>query len=379
MRLLHVHDRAEFQGGVEQILFDTARGLAARGWPQALLSQETSPDPEYTQPFEYTAVDRSIIAEFQPDVVLMHKVSDTKLITEVTKSLPAAHMVHDHDMVCPRRHKYFPVGQAACNLPAGTACYTHLCCVQRSDAGSRLPIQIKGTGEVRRQLRATQKVRRFFVGSAYMQRELEINSIQADRIRVVHPVPAALQAPQYREMSSTREILFVGQIIRGKGVDLMLRALALLEGEWKATIVGDGNHLGECQALAKRLDISDRVKFTGWIDHTQLDDYYSAARLVVVPSRWPEPFGMVGIEAMSRGRPVVAFDSGGISDWLNTGISGFLLPAADINAMASAIQKLLENRALARKMGKAATEHVRQSFSHQVYLDQVTEQLEHIR
>ena len=379
MRLLHVHDRAEFQGGVEQILFDTARGLAARGWPQALLSQQSSPDPEYIQPFEYTASDRSIISDFQPDAILMHKVSDTGLSTEVTRSVPTAHMVHDHDMVCPRRHKYFPLGHAACNLPAGMACYTHLCCVQRSGAGSRLPIQIKGTGEVRRQLRATQQVRRFLVGSAYMRHELEINGIQGDRIRVVHPVPAALQTPEFREMNSSREILFVGQIIRGKGVDLMLRALARLEGEWAATVVGDGNHLVECRALASRLGISDRVKFTGWIDHDELDGYYSAARLIVVPSRWPEPFGMVGIEAMSRGRPVVAFDSGGISDWLNTGVSGFLAPAADIDAMASAIQKLLGDAALARKMGRAATEHVRQSFSHQVYLDQVTEQLENIR
>jgi glycosyltransferase involved in cell wall biosynthesis len=76
---------------------------------------------------------------------------------------------------------------------------------------------------------------------------------------------------------------------------------------------------------------------------------------------------------------VVAFDSGGISDWLNTGISGFLAPAADIDAMASSIQKLLGDVALARKMGQAATKHVRQSFSHRVYLDQVTEQLENIR
>ena len=66
MRLLHVHDRAEFQGGVEQILFDTAKGLAERDWPQALLSQQPSPDPEYIRPFEYTAADRSSSGIFSP-------------------------------------------------------------------------------------------------------------------------------------------------------------------------------------------------------------------------------------------------------------------------------------------------------------------------
>ena len=68
--------------------------------------------------------------------------------------------------------------------------------------------------------------------------------------------------------------------------------------------------------LASKLKISDRVVFTGRVDHEKLESYYAAARLVVVPSRWPEPFGMVGIEAMARGRPVVAFDTGGIGDWL---------------------------------------------------------------
>ena len=128
----------------------------------------------------------------------------------------------------------------------------------------------------------------FLLAAPICKRELEINGIPVDRIRVVHPVPAALQTPEYREMNSSQEILFVGQIIRGKGVDLMLRALARLEGEWHATIVGDGNHLGDCRALASRLGIGDRVKFTGWIDHHELDGYYSAARLMVVPSRWPE-------------------------------------------------------------------------------------------
>ena len=88
---------------------------------------------------------------------------------------------------------------------------------------------------------------------------------------------------------------------------------------------------------------------------------------------------MAGNQTSSRGSPALALDSGAISAWLNTGVSGFLAPAAAIDAIESAIPELLGDVALARKMGQAATEHVRQSFSHRVYLDQVTEQLENIR
>jgi glycosyltransferase involved in cell wall biosynthesis len=212
-----------------------------------------------------------------------------------------------------------------------------------------------------------------------MKSELEINGIAGEKIEIVHPVPAALQSPRAVTMSEVPEVLFVGQIIRGKGVDLMLKALSYLKGEWQATIVGEGNHLESCKLLAEQLGISGRVRFAGWVPHDQLDEYYRSARLLVVPSRWPEPFGMVGIEAMARGRPVVAFANGGIPDWLDHSHTGFLVPEADLNGMASSIQALLDDASLAERMGKAGATHVQSSFSHQTYLNQIKQQMDQIK
>jgi glycosyltransferase involved in cell wall biosynthesis len=378
MRILHVHDQATFQGGVERILFDTARGLSSRGWPQALLSSTPAASPEFTSPFERCSDDLSIIDKFRPDAVMMHKVSDLAWIAELANTLPTAYMVHDHDLVCPRRHKYFPLGHGVCNLPAGKACFTNLCFVQRAARGSRLPIRIAGTSRVRRGLEATRNVNRFLVGSAYMRQELVINGIDTERVSVVHPVPASLRIPGFHGLNASPEILFVGQVIRGKGVDLLLRALSRLEGNWRARIVGEGNHLPACRDLAEELGIAEQVAFTGWVDHDRLDEYYAAARLLVVPSRWPEPFGMVGIEAMARGRPVVAFATGGIPDWLEDGLTGLLVPPGDVDGMAAAIRPLLDNPDLAHRMGLAAVQHVKERFSHYAYLGQVMQQMEHI-
>ncbi len=371
MRLLHVHDHAFFQGGVEQILFDTARGLSDRGHPQALLHSGNSADREFTRPFQTSATEVSIIDLFKPDAVLIHKVADPQRVAVVARSVPAAQMVHDHDLVCPRRHKYFPLTLSVCNKPAGVSCFLNLCCFQRAADDALLPIRIKGTAQVKRQLQAVQNVRRFIVGSRYMKNELEINGIPGDRIEIIHPVPAALKEPTALPPSETPEVLFVGQVIRGKGVDLMLKALSCLNGEWRATIAGEGNHLDTCKVLAKQLGISARVSFTGWIQHDELDRYYRSASLLVVPSRWPEPFGMVGIEAMARGRPVVAYDTGGIPDWLDHETTGLLVPAADVSAMTSAIQRLLDNPSLASEMGRAGVCRTRRAFSHQAYLDHI--------
>ena len=119
MKLLHVHERAAFHGGVEQILHDTARGLSARGWQQALLHVETQTDGAFLAPFSDASNDTGILSRFNPDVVLLHKVSDMELVSAITRRFPAIRMVHDHDLVCLRQHKYFPTSGRICNKPAG--------------------------------------------------------------------------------------------------------------------------------------------------------------------------------------------------------------------------------------------------------------------
>ena len=380
MRLLHVHDIPRFEGGVEQILYDTALGLAECGWSQALLhSDGQSPDSKFLSAFSSCDSSADMIARFRPHAILMHKVADRDRVDQCSKTAPTLHMVHDHDLYCPRRHKYFPLSKKICTKPAGAACYQHLCCIQRAPADSILPVRLSGTGAVNAMLDASTGIRRYIVGSHYMKEQLKLNGISEEKISIVNPVPAALASPRYIAMQQQPEILFVGQVIRGKGVDLLLRALAKVSGPWKAKIVGTGTHLEACKQLASKLNIAGRVVFTGRIDHEKLESYYAAARVVVVPSRWPEPFGMVGIEAMSRGRPVVAFGSGGISDWLDDQVTGLLVPPADISELAKAVQHLLDNPEIADHMGRRAADHVEQSFSHNNYLDQMKETMESLR
>ena len=99
-------------------------------------------------------------------------------------------------------------------------------------------------------------------------------------------------------LPDTPNILYVGQLIRGKGVDTLLKAQAILNRQLTVPIplhiLGAGNDEQRLKSLAVELGLADSVVFKGWVAHENLVGYYDAASLVVVPSRWPEPFGMVG-------------------------------------------------------------------------------------
>ncbi|MCC6694556.1 MAG: glycosyltransferase family 4 protein [Candidatus Hydrogenedentes bacterium] len=210
----------------------------------------------------------------------------------------------------------------------------------------------------------------FIVDSHFMREELTGNGFPSEKI---HVVPHIVRLPECTPEPVPQEpnILYVGQLIRGKGVDLLLRALSAVKCEFKARIVGTGNARPKLEALAQQLHLSEKVSFEGWVAHDQLDSYYSWAKVVAVPSRWAEPYGMVGLEAMNHARATVGFRVGGIPDWLVDGENGILVDPQDTKAYARALEKILLDTDLAVKMGAAARVRVLREFSFDSYLDEV--------
>src|SRR5205085_1729680 len=95
----------------------------------------------------------------------------------------------------------------------------------------------------------------------------------------------------------------------------------------------------------------------------EMERSYLDASLFVVSSVWPEPFGLVGPEAMRYGLPVVAFDAGGIREWLLDGENGFLVPWMDTERFAARVQELLLNKPLARELGQRGRDRVHREYA----------------
>lgn len=157
-----------------------------------------------------------------------------------------------------------------------------------------------------------------------------------------------------------RLLLFVGRLERLKGVEVAIRALALLRDrshdDVRLLILGEDSKEGDesekerLKAIASELSVRDRVDFLGSVAHHELPYFYSAANVLVMPS-YSESFGLVGLEAQACGTPVVGSDVTGLRSVVRDEVSGYLVGGHDPALYAERIGRLLDNPDLARQMG----------------------------
>jgi glycosyltransferase involved in cell wall biosynthesis len=156
-----------------------------------------------------------------------------------------------------------------------------------------------------------------------------------------------------------------------KGIDRLLEALARLRHPFQAVIAGDGPERAWLEARSAELGLRTRVRFTGWLREDELSQLYHRARVVAFPSIWDEPFGLVGLEAMAHARPVVAFDVGGVREWLEHGVTGRIVPRGDVAAFAAALDRFLADPELASTLGRAGRERADREFDPATHIERL--------
>jgi glycosyltransferase involved in cell wall biosynthesis len=162
-------------------------------------------------------------------------------------------------------------------------------------------------------------------------------------------------------------VCFAGRLTKLKGPDLLLEAVARSRRVTHLEVVGDGYHREALTMLARRLGIASRVTFSGWLDAGATRLAMRAADLVAVPSIWPEPFGIVGLEAMASSRGVIASGSGGIPEWLKDNETGRIVGSLDPSIWATALDQAIENKPVVAAWGAAGARQVRR-FSRERHL-----------
>lgn len=213
--------------------------------------------------------------------------------------------------------------------------------------------------------------------SAYLRAQLlALGVADAARVMVV-PEPVSVEFETLNskfEIPATRSnsefrisnlILTVARLTKQKGIDVLIDALAILRERGCAArlkIIGDGPERAALEQQTREKQLQDRVEFLGALPPSELPPHYAACAVFVLPSL-REGLGVVLVEALLCGAPVIATDSGGVTDIVRDGETGLLFPERDARALADAIEKLLDDRALAARLAAQGAAAARARFT----------------
>ena len=181
------------------------------------------------------------------------------------------------------------------------------------------------------------------------------------------PVESAVIANPYRddlfrpmpEVVRDKTLVFLGRLVSDKGADLLIDALKLLRADGviaDLTIIGSGPEEERLKAMARELDVEGQIYFAGPRSGDALARLLNEHRLLEVPSRWAEPFGIVALEGLACGCAVVGSEAGGLADAI--GACGLTFPNGNAPALAAAIREILTRDGLFEQLRSGAPEHL---------------------
>ena len=347
MRIVIANDGFGDVGGVQSYLDAIVPGLASRGHDISMLyldealSRGSSPIVEGLIRFSISrdGATKTIDAlrEWRPAVCFSHNMRDLDVDHWLLSVAPVIKFMHGYFGTCISGQKMFglPVARP-CSRTFGPPC---LAIYFPRRCG-----QLNATTMVRDYRWATDQRDLFnrycaiLVASEHMRREYIRNGADEQRVHVTPLFSHRQEASDGPVNGRARSVVFIGRMTTLKGGDQLVRAIADASSRLASPIdlvmVGDGPQRAAWERLASRLRV--RATFVGWKAGEERWEWLRGAGLLAVPSVWPEPFGLVGLEAAALGVPAIAFDVGGICEWLTHGENGHLVPANPPRASALA-------------------------------------------
>jgi glycosyltransferase involved in cell wall biosynthesis len=335
MRVLHVADRLTDRGGAYTWLAGILEGLAGDHELRLVAGEDDGSVrpacPVEVRPGLEARTDSpadldDVVAGFAPDLVHVHNVVNPAVLAWAAERADTLLTVQDHRFFCPTRGKWTHSGEvcrrpmtrelcASCFEDQGYFGEVHSLTERRLDSARRVPLTVL---------------------SRYMRDELLAAGVPARGVHVVPPFVHGLDPGA--TAGGPPCVLFVGRLAETKGVRDAVDAWRRSGVDLPLVIAGTGPLRGELSSRAAR---TPGLELLGWVERDRLSALYRRARALLMPSRWQEPFGIAGLEALSFGVPVVAWESGGVGEW-HPGPG--LVRWGDVEALARALADAVNRR-----------------------------------
>lgn len=355
-------------GGLSVHVYHLSRGLAQAGVEVDVYTCSFPGQPSVEHPMKGLTINRVDVYNFpSPDFLSWTVGMNHSILSKAISSpdLADCDVIHAHDWMV------LPAAVSLKNLLDAPLIYT----VHSTEYGRRNGIhtdfqrtisEAEGWG--------TYEASRIIVCSNYMKDHLcWLFRVPQDKVNVIPngvEIPTAsgpAGAVSRREYATDGEkiVLYVGRMVEEKGVNVLIGAIPLVIRSGvpvKLLVVGDGYASDRMKRIAWELGVYDKVFFTGYIKDSELERIFSIADVQAVPSLY-EPFGIVALEGMARGLPVVVSDTGGLAEIVDNESTGLKVPPNNSVELSNALRRLLVDRQLSEKLKRNALDEVRRRFS----------------
>ncbi len=391
MHVVWINEDADFTGGCEKYIYQSVGLLAEKNIKSTLMYKVGSPkSPEFLNRFEqaFPMVDlETQLEQLQPDLIYVHSINDTEMLKRIV-AFPCKKIrfFHDQRDFCLRNHKYTTIGKKPCSKKLGFDCYSCLGFLKPSNMPWK--VGFRTLGELKASLKINRLFDRVIVGSNYMAEQLKLHDFDAEKLTVAtlfsnsvksegQAVPlkfhsaASANSSEASSSQAKKQLLFVGQLVTGKGLDTLLEALAKCTHEAELIICGTGKMEHDYHRQSVALGIDKRVRFLGYQTSEQLREHYRRADAVVVPSRAPETFCLVGLEALLQGTPVIASNTGGMSEWLKPNVNGLEFEANSSAQLADSIDHYFSDIRMQTRLRKFAQKSDYRQFAPEQHIQRV--------
>lgn len=361
MKVLCIISTGYVAGGAENLVAKINCYLSSKGYCVKTLSSDLGPGKEHFNDYVFKSINsanpftlllflfnpfsffvtRKVLKEFKPDIVHLHTMHQvTPSVLFLLKKYPTVMTLHGPETFVSKLMLW-------CMKPPYLNYFYDK---NKLNVMGKLSLIFNHIQRMIYML-ALHNVDLFIAPSKFLE-----NAAKSDVSPVIH-LPNFTDMKEFYELKNSYNLLFVGRLEKVKGIEALIEAMAFIIKmfpQTTLTVIGEGQNKENLLNLSKDLHLEKHIHFVGWVKDKGLDIYYKKASIVVFPSVGPEIFGLVILEAMSAGRPVIGTSVGGIPEIITDGVNGYLVEPGSAEQIAEKVIKLFSDEDLLKEFGKNA-------------------------